>query len=250
MRSGDLRPSPIGAERVDTSANLLDVVIGEARTRQYEQLDLERKLVVVFDICSSTSILEDLKQTDNIHKWRDLLIRLKEDLLAESSRLHMQLYKFIGDGWILLFPADISSDQLLDFLSHLSMLFDVQFDSQIYPVLQRTPIPIGLTFGIDAGELVRLEMKDQTEYVGRALNVASRLQSATRELPGDAGYRALFAKHAYNSLPPPFPADREQRAKVVPLPLRNLGGTGILAVHSHGQDVRAVPKRVINALPT
>ena len=38
-------------------------------------------------------------------------------------------------------------------------------------------------FGIDAGELIRLELNGQVEYLGRAINVASRLQSYTKELP-------------------------------------------------------------------
>ena len=191
-------------------------------TRENDNLALERKLVVVFDVCSSTSILEDLRQTDNIHKWRNLLITLKENLRAESARLNMELYKFIGDGWIPLFPLDISRDQLLDFLNNLSTLFDVEFDSEIRPLLQGRPSPIGLTFGVDAGELVRLEMNDQIEYLGRPLNVASRLQNAAKDLPAGASYKALFAKHVYNSLPPVPVLDRDPRAKEVRLSLRNL----------------------------
>jgi class 3 adenylate cyclase len=191
-------------------------------TRENESLILERKLVVVFDICSSTSILEDLKQTDNIHKWRNLLITFKENLLAESVGLQMQLYKFIGDGWIVLLPVDISRPQLLDFLWDLSTLFDTEFDSQIWPLLQRQPGPVGLTFGVDAGELVRLEMNDQIEYLGRPLNVATRLQNATKELAGGASYKALFARHVYNSLLPVPEPNRDPRAKQVRLSLRNL----------------------------
>jgi class 3 adenylate cyclase len=196
--------------------------IGAPMTRENEQLILERKLVVVFDICSSTSILEDLKQTDNLQIWRNVLIALKENLLAESAKLNMRLYKFIGDGWILLLPDDVSRDMLFDLLISLSALFDADFDSMIRPLLQRQPAPVGLTFGIDAGELVRLEMNNQMEYLGRAINVASRLQSAAKELAGGCWYKALFAKHVFNSLPPASAACRDPRAKEVRLSLRNL----------------------------
>jgi class 3 adenylate cyclase len=65
-------------------------------------------------------------------------------------------------------------------------------------------------------------MNDQIEYLGRALNVASRLQNATKELACGASYRALFAKHVYNSLLPVPEPNRDPRAKEVRLSLRNL----------------------------
>ena len=191
-------------------------------TRENENLTLERKLVIVFDICSSTSILEDLKQTDNVQKWRNFLIALKDTLLFETEGLEVQIYKFIGDGWIFLLPVDISRDQLLEFLASLCNFFDSCFNTQIRPHLQRQPSPVGLTFGVDAGELVRIEMNDQIEYLGRPLNVASRLQNAIKELAGGPEYKALFSKHAYNSLSLTQQHERDPRAKEVRLSLRNI----------------------------
>jgi hypothetical protein len=73
------------------AVSLPAAVIGATMIRENDNLALERKLVVVFDVCSSTSILEDLEQTDNLHKRRNLLITLKENLRAESARLNMEL---------------------------------------------------------------------------------------------------------------------------------------------------------------
>jgi hypothetical protein len=56
--------------------------------------------VVVFDICSSTIILEDLKQTDNLREWRNLLMRMQAHLF--SPERNFETYKFLGDGWIIL----------------------------------------------------------------------------------------------------------------------------------------------------
>jgi len=61
---------------------------------------------VFFDICSSTTILEDLLRTDNQVRWRNLLILLKKFLSAEAKTQPFLLYKFIGDGWILLFDEE------------------------------------------------------------------------------------------------------------------------------------------------
>ena len=78
-----------------------------------------RKVVVVIDICASTSILEDLKQTDNLTPWRSLLIELKDSMLeqAVSKRPGLEVYKFIGDGWIVLLPTDVSQDGVAEFLT-------------------------------------------------------------------------------------------------------------------------------------
>ena len=166
-----------------------------------DALRRETRVVVVFDICSSTSILEDLKQTDHLDAWRDLLIGLKNFLRDQSETLRLELYKFIGDGWLLLLPASTTKLELFVFLRKLSGKFETAFGS-IRNLLQQQFEPIGLTFGVDYGELVRLTMNQQVEYIGRAINVASRLQSATKELSGGPAYKALLTKHCFNSLKP------------------------------------------------
>ena len=152
-------------------------------TREDDKPTLVRKTVMVFDICSSTTILEDLKSTDNLERWRNLLIALKTFLVEHSAPLDYEVYKFIGDGWILLFLPHVSRDRLLGFISDLMQIFYSQFDNGVADLLQRTPEPLGITVGVDAGELIRLEMNEQIEYLGRALNVASRLQAATSRFP-------------------------------------------------------------------
>jgi class 3 adenylate cyclase len=170
----------------------------------------ERHLVVVFDICSSTTILEDLKRTDNLGAWRSILIHLKDQLIERGAPLQMNLYKFIGDGWVLLFPDDVPKTELCALLGELSRSYDAQFDAFIKPLLSQEPNPIGLMFGIDAGELIRLELNGQFEYVGRAINVASRLQSYTKELPGGPSNKVIFSKNSFNSpAPPPTGLDAE-----------------------------------------
>jgi class 3 adenylate cyclase len=164
-------------------------------TETTEQLSTVRKVVVVFDICSSTTILEDLKATDNLATWRNLLIGLKRVLVRDSERLHFEIYKFIGDGWILLFPTDITKIELTQYLTHLSGEYDSFFDSIVSDLLQSNAKPKGLTFGVDEGELIRIEMNEQTEYLGRPINVASRLQGATKDLPGRPEYKALLSKN-------------------------------------------------------
>jgi hypothetical protein len=177
-----------------------------------------RHLVVVFDICSSTTILEDLKRTDNLGAWRNLLISLKDYMVEQGARLEMKLYKFIGDGWILLFPNDVPKTGLCNLLSELCGVFEAQFEESIKPLLSQEPNPAGLMFGIDAGELIRLDLNEQVEYVGRAINVASRLQSYTKELPGGPSNKVIFSKNSFNSPAPPTGLEAER----IKVSLRNI----------------------------
>jgi class 3 adenylate cyclase len=171
-------------------------------TQKNEALEIVRKVVVVFDISSSTTILEDLKRSDNLSVWRDLLINLKEFLQGKIYLLDMEIYKFMGDGWILLFRPDIHSGALFDFLEGLSSFFLSQC-IRVQQLLQRWPDPMGLTFGIDTGELIRLQMNEQYEYLGRAINVAARLQGETKLFKsGNMSNVALFSKVSFNSLQP------------------------------------------------
>jgi len=169
-------------------------------TRENETLTIIRKVVVVFDISSSTTILEDLMRCERLDVWRNVLIVLKETLMYAPA---VELYKFMGDGWILLFSPDIKKDELFEFLNQLVNCFLFEFQNNIEPVMQADPNPIGLTFGIDSGLLIKLEMNEQQEYIGRAINVAARLQGQAKSLAKD-GYSniALMSKASFNSLSP------------------------------------------------
>jgi len=151
-------------------------------TEEKDKLSIERRVVMVVDIRSSTSMLDDLKQTDNLAVWRNLLINQKQLIFGHYAFSRVEIYKFIGDGWILLFPEDIKRSEMLDFLGEISRQFDMNYDL-VKDFLQRRPPKVGLTFGIDSGELIKLEMNEQTEYIGRAINVAARLQGFAKDLP-------------------------------------------------------------------
>jgi hypothetical protein len=162
-----------------------------------EELSVVRRLVVIFDTCSSTTILEALKRTDNLAIWRDLHIAMKAYLLEQGSSLGMEPYKFIGDGWILLFSEKVPRDRLCQFLTNLSVWFEGHFQARISPLLAHQPRPLGLMYGIDAGELIRLEINENVEYLGRAINVAARLQGETKHLVGGPSYKALFSRNSF-----------------------------------------------------
>ncbi len=169
-------------------------------TRTSTEPRTEEKVVVFFDMCSSSTILEDLHSTGNLKAMRDLLIEAKKALIRLSEEEDFDSYKFIGDGWVLLFPADVSGKHLINTLELLSRFYRDAVSQHVTGLLQSQPEVMGLTFGIDRGSLIRLVMMQRTEYIGRALNVASRLQSAIKDGDSKPAYKVLFSKHAFEGL--------------------------------------------------
>lgn len=49
-------------------------------TRPSEELKQVQKIALFFDICNSTTILEDLLRSENVSLWRNVLISLKNFL--------------------------------------------------------------------------------------------------------------------------------------------------------------------------
>ncbi len=168
-------------------------------TRAYEELKVEEKTVVVFDIRSSSSIVENLTMTGNLRALRNLLIAIKKFLGAEAHTIGFEVYQFTGDGWIMLFPSNVKGRALFDFLLRLSRLFREEYKKRILPVME-IPSSLGLRFGIDRGKVVRLRMFQKTEYIGRPLNVATRLQAAAEESNTKSAYTVLLSRPAYKSL--------------------------------------------------
>lgn len=161
-----------------------------------------RRTVVMFDICSSTAILEDLIRTENVIQWQILLGLLKTFLWDEGGNRSFSMYKFTGDGWILLFDSDaVDGDWLVGLMKRLCAEYDRLFNHGVAEVLSSMPKVVGVTFGIE-GSLVEITMNKLREYVGRPLNVAARLQSAIKQFDGYPAGTALFSSNAFARLKP------------------------------------------------
>lgn len=169
-------------------------------TMEEDLPEIERKIVVTFDICSSTSIIEDLHKTENTKKWRDFLIWMKIYLKKKSEEYDFIIYKFTGDGWILLFDFDCPGNNLVEFSQGLCHQFKMRYKRKVEDFLETPPSLSGLTFGIDRGSLIKFIMNDQIEYVGRAINVACRLQSSIKDQDESQLYKALITKPLYQEI--------------------------------------------------
>ena len=179
-------------------------------------------IVVVFDMCSSSNVVDDLHRSGNLEFLKAFFTELRRYLEKEQRRsVPFDLYKFVGDGWILLFPSNTEGERLLGFLERLCLFFAVAFRRSLLPHLSHHPSESGITFGIELGDLVPIVMDGQQEYVGRAINVACRLQSALKEKGGSPAYSALVSNRVYHEY---FANTTPHRVHKVTRRLRNIAG--------------------------
>jgi len=124
-----------------------------------------------------------------------------ENFLARrSNRFEFDLYKFTGDGWILLFDYDCSGSKMFKFITTLSRYFDRKMTTLADDLLEVTPDILGLTFGIDRGKLIRFGLDENIEYVGRPINIACRLQSSIKDKDKQPQYKVLMTKKVYQQV--------------------------------------------------
>lgn len=197
---------------------------GEIMPHKSERTKVVKKIIVIFDICSSALILENLILTENQKLWPDLLIDLKIYLRRNRSSVGYELYKFLGDGWILLFDPRPGGLEIFKFLENLSDKFLLIYRRLIKKVLP-TQIPVvGLTFGMDIGSCFRFVMNQQTEYTGRPLNLAARLQDAIGQRGNNPENKVLISNNLYDTFKDKVKIRREYTVWKVNRKLKNITG--------------------------
>jgi hypothetical protein len=162
------------------------------------------RIVVAFDLCSSSQIMEDLLLSEKFDQYETFLTCIKRWLMNWTNKHspnngRFELYNFTGDGWILLFPATTSGRALIESMRSLCEMIDAELARHIIPSLSSVPSVLGATLGVEGGNLIRMTMNEREEYVGRALNIACRLQNAVKEKEPHPGcYKALVSARLYN----------------------------------------------------
>ena len=193
-------------------------------TREIDQVKVVEKIVVFFDICSSTLILEELLRTENLILWRNLIINLKQYLRKKRSSVDFEMYKFLGDGWILLFNPRTEGLEIFEFLEGLSSRFSFLYKRHIRGVLNiRIPI-VGLNFGMDKGSCIQVQLNNQPEYIGRTLNVAARLQSAIGQRDKKPQNKILISKNLYATFTDSRKIRGKYKVQSVRRSLKNISG--------------------------
>jgi class 3 adenylate cyclase len=169
-------------------------------TQPKDQPVVVEMIVVAFDMCSSSQIMEDLLLSGRLVALRNLILAVKAFLTKSAEELGFTIYKFMGDGWILLFPPSFDGAVLLSFLSDLCVLYREKFDRRVRRRLEEVPRQVGLKFGMDGGSLLKVIMNNKAEYIGHAINIACRLQSAIADNGENPAYRLLVSNHLYPDL--------------------------------------------------
>jgi hypothetical protein len=158
------------------------------------------RIVVVFDICSSSDIVEELTLKNDMQRFEHFLTTIKRYLMkTQKSVTQFDVYKFTGDGWILLFPANTNGKVLLTFLRELCWFFRNELRKKVLQFLDTPPSLIGIKFGVERGQLSKIVMYGNSEYIGRALIIACRLQNAIKDKDDSPAYKALISNTTFNT---------------------------------------------------
>ena len=159
-----------------------------------------KKIATFLDICSSSKIIEDLAQNEDLQLWRKTLRRIESKLEMKSHDLTFSIYKFLGDGWVLMIDPDTDKKALLQFFSELCDMFSSHFDKKLEKRLSTEIKPVGLTFGLDIGDIFRISIGSIEEYMGSTLNIAARLQSCIsnpKKLDDDPSNQLMMIRRTY-----------------------------------------------------
>lgn len=160
--------------------------------------DSVRAVVLVIDICHSTAIVDDLGAGGNEGFWRKLLVKMDAIIRAHSSQAKYEYYKFLGDGWILLFDeSEDTGRNVIDALRYADEMYGLAYVGGVRSAFRRHKQPPELTFGVTSGPLLKVELGGGTEYIGKAINEACRLQGMASNSEGGAGSRGYLGTGFY-----------------------------------------------------
>ena len=159
-----------------------------------------QKIVTFFDICSSSKITEDLAHNNDLPLWRKTLKKIERKLENKRDTLGFSIYKFLGDGWVLIIDPDTDKKELLHYFAELCDAFSDHFNKTIEKRLSTEIKPVGLTFGLDIGEIFPINIAGTKEYMGPTLNITARLQSCIsnpNKLEDDPSNQLMMVRRNY-----------------------------------------------------
>jgi hypothetical protein len=215
-------------DAVRPPSDLLSLELGADRTHMdYLRLRPDAfsggAVVLSFDMCSSSDILEELILKNKVDRFHSLVGAIKHWLSDAQKIVTFDPYKFTGDGWILLLPErSTGGDYLLALLQGLAAFFRREFESRVMPCLDTPPKMMGLTFGLDNGPIsAAMKIFASDEYVGRPINIACRLQTAVKDLTRNPQYQGLISASAFDAY---LASAANLQSTLQQMPLRNIRG--------------------------
>ena len=146
--------------------------------------DGEREMALLFlDIRNFTPLIEAYGATDTIHIIKKLLINFQNVIHAHHGRI----VETTGDGFYAAFGFDrniknAAHDAVaagMAILKNLDTMNHTSFEKKLH---RKIEVGIGLHAGRVGTGTIRLSEEDHLVVMGYPVNVASRLQAATKEL--------------------------------------------------------------------
>lgn len=143
------------------------------------RFSVSKQIVFVFDIASSTLLIEDLQQTGRTVEYAKLISPISSFLDENAAFYKYSVHKFLGDGFILVFDQSQTIDNVLIYSVALTTKCSAHIHTFKRAFIQTKEVErLGITIGIDKGEVYPLNLRGSDELYGRPINVACRLQSS------------------------------------------------------------------------
>ena len=157
------------------------------------------QIVVVFDISSSSKIIDDLSRHNDMARWISVLTQMDAFVTQRCEAIGFSNYKFLGDGWIIQRPQPFDAMALLGVLAEIHQHCIQLFRQEIEPFLDNVVELVGISFGIDEGQVYQASIGQTAELIGRAINIAARLQSVVTVKSDTPVGKALMRRRVYLS---------------------------------------------------
>ncbi len=178
---------PVKLRRIIQDETDIGLYVGSAAGDSTQQLGEEKEMALMFlDIRNFTHIVESHPAFDVIHIIRKLFSSFQSRI--ENNRGN--IVETTGDGLYAVFGCDIGREQSAKLavqaahaiLEDLDTLNETYFVPHFEEMIEAG---IGVHIGKVISGTVRVGTEDHSVVMGYAVNIASRLQTATRELNND-----------------------------------------------------------------
>ena len=175
---------PVKLRRIIQDETDIGLYVGSAAGDSTQQLGEERDLALMFlDIRNFTHIVESHPAFDVIHIIRKLFSSFQSSIESNKGKI----VETTGDGMYAVFGYETGKEESAQAAvqAAYSMLEDLQILNETYFIPhfeERIKAGIGIHTGKVVSGTVRVGRQDHSVVMGYAVNIASRLQNATKEL--------------------------------------------------------------------
>jgi adenylate cyclase len=178
---------PVKLRRIIHDETDIGLYVGSAAGDSTQQLGEEKELALMFlDIRNFTHIVENHPAFDVIHIIRKLFSSFQSRIENNKGKI----VETTGDGLYAVFGYESRKEQSAQLAveAAYSMLEDLETLNETYfiPHFEESiKAGIGIHIGKVVSGTVRVGIADHSVVMGYAVNIASRLQTATKELNND-----------------------------------------------------------------